>query len=70
MQRIRNTMTIPLICDLPESDMELPDAQKAYKEWMRVLKPGGVLLNFDANYGAVDFTDTSELPKNHAHNQN
>lgn len=47
----------------------LPDAQKAYKEWMRVLKPGGVLLNFDANYGAVDFTDTSDLPKNHAHNQ-
>ena len=36
---------------------------------MRVLKPGGVLLNFDANYGAVDFTDTSDLPKNHAHNQ-
>lgn len=25
----------------------LPDAQKAYKEWMRVLKPGGVLLNFE-----------------------
>ena len=36
---------------------------------MRVLKPGGVLLNFDANYGAVDFTDTSDLPKNHAHKQ-
>ncbi len=34
-----------------------------------MLKPGGVLLNFDANYGAVDFTDTSDLPKNHAHNQ-
>ena len=47
----------------------IPDAQKAYKEWMRVLKPGGVLLNFDANYGAGDFTDTSDLPKNHAHNQ-
>lgn len=47
----------------------LPNAQQAYKEWMRVLKPDGVLLNFDANYGAVDFTDTSELPKNHAHNQ-
>ena len=47
----------------------LEDPEQAYKEWMRVLKPGGVLLNFDANYGAVDFTDTSDLPKNHAHNQ-
>ena len=28
----------------------LPDAQKAYKEWMRVLKKGGRLLNFDANW--------------------
>ena len=33
------------------------------------IKNGCVLLNFDANYGAVDFTDTSDLPKNHAHNQ-
>ncbi len=47
----------------------LPDAQKAYKEWMRVLKPGGVLLNFDANYGLEDCTDTSNLPENHAHHQ-
>ncbi|MFR4337032.1 MAG: hypothetical protein ACLT33_02190 [Lachnospira pectinoschiza] len=23
---------------------------KAYKEWHRVLKKGGVLLNYDANY--------------------
>ena len=28
----------------------LPDAQKAYKEWMRVLKKGGILLNYDANW--------------------
>ena len=28
----------------------LPDPEKAYKEWFRVLRPGGVLLNFDANY--------------------
>lgn len=45
----------------------LPDAQEAYGEWLRVLKKGGILLNFDANYGAVSFTDTAELPENHAH---
>lgn len=29
----------------------LPEPEKAYKEWMRVLKRGGILLNFDADYG-------------------
>lgn len=47
----------------------LPDAEKAYKEWTRVLKKGGILLNFDANYGNSNFTDTSQLPKGHAHNK-
>lgn len=47
----------------------LPEADKAYGEWTRVLKPGGILLNLDANYGASDFSDTSELPVNHAHHQ-
>lgn len=28
----------------------LRDPEKAYGHWMRVLKPGGVLLNFDANW--------------------
>ena len=28
----------------------LEDPEKAYKEWFRVLKPGGKLLNFDANW--------------------
>ncbi len=28
----------------------LPDTEKAYKEWYRVLKKGGILLNFDADY--------------------
>ena len=35
---------------------------------MRVLKKGGFMLNFDANYGLEDSTDTSSLPKMHAHN--
>ena len=28
----------------------LPEPEKAYREWFRVLKKGGVLLNFDADY--------------------
>lgn len=28
----------------------LEDPGKAYQEWIRVLKPGGILLNFDANW--------------------
>jgi predicted deacylase/ubiquinone/menaquinone biosynthesis C-methylase UbiE len=45
----------------------LPHAERAYREWVRVLKKGGVLLNFDANYGLADFADTSGLLQNHAH---
>ena len=29
----------------------LPEPETAYRDWYRVLKKGGVLLNFDANYG-------------------
>lgn len=29
----------------------LPDPEKAYKEWCRVLAEGGKIMNFDANYG-------------------
>lgn len=45
----------------------LPHTEHAYEEWLRVLKKGGVLLNFDANYGAEDSSDTRGLPKTHAH---
>ena len=46
----------------------LPHVRHAYQEWLRVLKKGGVLLNFDANYGLEDCTDTAGLPELHAHN--
>ena len=45
----------------------LPNVEHAYGEWMRVLKTGGVLLNFDANYGKEDVADTKGLPEAHAH---
>lgn len=45
----------------------LPNPQRAYREWMRVLKPEGVLLNFDGNYGAEGLQEKVELPENHAH---
>lgn len=33
----------------------LPHPAEAYREWKRVLKRGGILLNFDGNYGKADF---------------
>ena len=45
----------------------LPDVPKAYQEWLRVLKKGGLLINIDGNYGASSMTDTSHLPQHHAH---
>lgn len=35
----------------------LPDVDMAYKEWHRVLKKGGVLLNYDANYANMKNLD-------------
>ena len=35
----------------------LPDVKAAYREWHRVLKFGGVLMNFDSDYGDKDFFD-------------
>ena len=46
----------------------LPHIEKAYREWFRILKPGGVLINFDADYSAaLEEEDETELPENHAH---
>ena len=39
----------------------LPHVRHAYQEWLRVLKKGGVLLNFDANYGITDFSKSRSL---------
>lgn len=47
----------------------LPHPKRAYQEWLRVLKDGGVLLNFDADYGVERFAAEDSLPKNHAHRQ-
>ncbi|MBC5659619.1 class I SAM-dependent methyltransferase [Anaerosacchariphilus sp. NSJ-68] len=46
----------------------LPHPAEAYGEWLRVLKPGGVLLNFDGDYGKEEFTEEMEsLSADHAH---
>ncbi|WP_289293149.1 class I SAM-dependent methyltransferase [Romboutsia ilealis] len=48
----------------------LPDAEEAYKEWYRVLKKDGRLVNFDADYGKVSFSEEAKtLDSNHAHNK-
>lgn len=38
----------------------LPHPDKAYAEWARVLKPGGLMLNFDANWYAYLFDDEAQ----------
>ncbi|MDY3918186.1 MAG: class I SAM-dependent methyltransferase [Candidatus Limivivens sp.] len=46
----------------------LPHAEQAYAQWLRILKNGGVLLNFDADYGHDSFRkEDVQLPPEHAH---
>ena len=39
----------------------LHDPERAYMEWHRVLRPGGVLVNFDANWYSYLFDDGKRL---------
>jgi SAM-dependent methyltransferase len=46
----------------------LPHLPEAYRAWYDLLAPGGVLINFDADYGAVlEQEEPEELPPEHAH---
>lgn len=50
----------------------LPHMDHAYRAWYRLLAPGGVIINFDADYcnRAEECADLDEiLPPNHAHKQ-
>lgn len=38
----------------------LPDVMAAYREWRRVLKVGGLLMNFDSDLGSVTFEKKSD----------
>ena len=40
----------------------LPHPERAYAEWARVLKPNGLLLNFDANWYRYLMTPLHRLP--------
>ena len=47
----------------------LPHLAEAYQAWYQLLKPGGVLINFDADYcRAVEEGIDGDLPDDHAHN--
>jgi ubiquinone/menaquinone biosynthesis C-methylase UbiE len=45
----------------------LPDVAAAYRDWYRVLAPGGVLLNFDSDYGSAQFAEAANARDNIHH---
>lgn len=44
----------------------LPDAMAAYREWRRVLKSDGLLINFDSDYGRETFSRQEDQANVHA----
>lgn len=44
----------------------LPDVMQAYREWSRVLKKDGLLLNFDSDYGLMTFSRKEDQADVHA----
>ncbi len=46
----------------------LPHPEEAYHSWSKLVKKGGLMLIFDADYGKDNNSDRVTLPKNHAHN--
>lgn len=45
----------------------LPNLPEAYRRWHRLLRPGGVLINFDGNYYYAP--SDAPLPADHAHKE-
>lgn len=45
----------------------LPHLKEAYRAWKKLLKPGGILLNFDGDYCHEKEEDPASLPPSHAH---
>ena len=39
---------------------DLPHPERAYAEWIRVMEPGGLLLNFDANWYSYLYDDAAK----------
>ena len=48
----------------------LEHPKRAYASWKRVLKPGGLLLNFDANYGRSVDKNAADTDKNRPYGHN
>lgn len=47
----------------------LPDVMTAYREWYRVLKVNGTLINFDSDYGDKNFLNGKTCAKAEVENQ-
>ena len=47
----------------------LPNVMQAYREWHRVLKDGGILLNFDSDYGDKNFLNDQTCAKAEVDNE-